>query len=83
LENLPTLEQVPTTPPPLFGRNEAAVPPTGGIEQPLTTTLPPLFGRNIPRNDIIPDTGIAEQPETQQPEEEPSNEGQEIAGPLA
>jgi hypothetical protein len=41
--DLPTLEQVPTTPPPLFGRNEAAVPPTEGIEQ------PPLFGRNIPQ----------------------------------
>jgi hypothetical protein len=40
LGDLPTLEQVPTTPslPPLFGRNEGAVPPTGGIEQPLTST---------------------------------------------
>ena len=37
LENLPTLEQVPTTPtPPLFGEN-TNVPPSGGIlEQPLT-----------------------------------------------
>jgi hypothetical protein len=25
------------TPPPLFGRNEGAVPPTGGIEQPFTS----------------------------------------------
>lgn len=25
-------------PPPLFGRNEGAVPPTGGIEQPFTST---------------------------------------------
>jgi hypothetical protein len=153
------LEQLPDQPP-LFGRNEAAVPPTGGIEQPFTTTTPPLFG-NIPqgggfgilqepetpptfgqavpeghtlagegeniqpmnttfptpqpfppptpgfkapqtsidispdlapeddqdetddgRNDIIPDTGITEQPETQQPEEEPSYEGQDTAGPL-
>jgi hypothetical protein len=37
LGDLPTLEQVPTTPPPLFGRNEGAVPPTGGIEQPFTS----------------------------------------------
>jgi hypothetical protein len=38
LENLPTLEQVPTTPtPPLFGEN-TNVPPTGGAEQPVTPT---------------------------------------------
>jgi hypothetical protein len=160
LGDLPTLEQLPTTPPPLFGQNDANVPLAGGIEQPLTTTTPPpLFGRNIPqgggfevlqesetppmfgqavpegptlagedgdiqpmnttfptpqpfppptpgfkapqtsidispdrapedgqyetddgRNDIIPDTGITEQPETQQPED--SSEGAETAGPL-
>ena len=42
------LEQLQNDQPPLFGRNEAAVPPTGGIEQPFTTTTPPLFG-NIPQ----------------------------------
>ena len=39
-------EQLPDQPP-LFGRNEAAVPPTGGIVQPFTSTTPPLFG-NVP-----------------------------------
>ena len=48
LEDLPTLEQVPTTPPPLFGRNVESIQPTEIIEQPLTTT-PPLFGKNIPQ----------------------------------
>jgi hypothetical protein len=43
LENLPTLEQVPTTP---------TLPP---LEQvPTTPTPPPLFGRNIPLQTIVP-----------------------------
>jgi hypothetical protein len=53
------LEQLPDQPP-LFGRNEAAVPPTGGIEQPFTTTTPPLFG-NIPQGGGF---GILQEPET-------------------
>jgi hypothetical protein len=144
-ENLPTLEQVPTTPspPPLFGRNiplqgsgvfgqptttttptptpfpfgqispEGTTPTVEGEDiQPMNTTFPtpqpfppPTPGFKAPqtsidispdlapeddqdetdddgRNDNIPDTGIAEQPETQQPEEEPSGEEQDIAGPL-
>jgi hypothetical protein len=32
--------------------------------------------------DLLPDTGITEQPDVQQPEEEPSNEGEGPAGPL-
>jgi hypothetical protein len=53
------LEQLPDQPP-LFGRNEAAVPPTGGIEQPFTTTTPPLFG-NIPQGGGFE---ILQEPET-------------------
>jgi hypothetical protein len=52
------LEQLPDQPP-LFGRNEAAVPPTGGIEQPFTSTTPPLFG-NIPQGGF----GVLQEPET-------------------
>jgi hypothetical protein len=46
--------------PPLFGRNEGAAPPTGGIEQPFTSTTPPLFG-NIPQGGGF---GILQEPET-------------------
>jgi hypothetical protein len=46
--------------PPLFGRNEAAVPPTGGIVQPFTSTTPPLFG-NVPLQGGF---GILQEPET-------------------
>jgi hypothetical protein len=53
------LEQLPDQPP-LFGRNEGAVPPTGGIEQPFTSTTPPLFG-NIPQGGGF---GILQEPET-------------------
>lgn len=47
LENLPTLEQVPTTPtPPLFGEN-TNVPPSGGVEQPVTPIPSPAQRPNI------------------------------------
>jgi hypothetical protein len=54
------LEQLQDDQPPLFGRNEAAVPPTGGIVQPFTTTTPPLFG-NIPQGGGF---GVLQEPET-------------------
>jgi hypothetical protein len=53
------LEQLPDQPP-LFGRNEASVPPTGGIVQPFTSTTPPLFG-NIPQGGGF---GVLQEPET-------------------
>jgi hypothetical protein len=53
------LEQLPDQPP-LFGRNEGAAPPTGGIEQPFTSTTPPLFG-NIPQGGGF---GVLQEPET-------------------
>lgn len=75
LENLPTLEQVPpTTMPPLFGQ-DTTVPPTGGIEQPLTTTTPqipprlPGGGANVPT-----EGGSAEQPPTPQDDQD-GNQG--------
>jgi hypothetical protein len=33
-------------------------------------------------NDLLPDTGITEQPKIQQPKQEPSNEEQDTEGPL-
>jgi hypothetical protein len=60
LGNGGVLEQLQDDQPPLFGRNEAAVPPTGGIVQPFTTTTPPLFG-NIPQGGGF---GVLQEPET-------------------
>jgi hypothetical protein len=64
LQNLPTLEQVPTTPPPLFGRNDATFPPTGDItgEQPPTPTPPPLFGQIAPEGPTLAGEGENIQP---------------------
>ena len=72
LENLPTLEQAPATPPPLFGGgNDANVPPTGGIEQPpIATTQPtPGGGANVPN-----EVGSAEQPPASQ-DDQNDNQG--------
>jgi hypothetical protein len=64
----------------------------GPFPPPPTTPVPPVpppgqEGTDDGRDDLLPDTGITEQPEVQQPEqeqkqEEPSNEGKETAGPL-
>jgi hypothetical protein len=64
-------------------------PPTPGFKGPQTSIdispdLAPEDDQDETddgRKDIIPDTGIAEQPEIQQPQE-PTNEGQDTAGPL-
>jgi hypothetical protein len=79
----PTEPPVPPVPPPT-----TPVPPV----PPPTTPVPPVpppgqEDTDDGRDDLLPDTGITEQPEVQQPEqeqeqEEPSNEGQETAGPL-
>jgi hypothetical protein len=84
------------TPPPLFGQAIPEGPATlageGENIQPMNTTFPtpqpiPDISPDLApdetddgRNDNIPDTGIIEQPETQQPEN--SSEGAETAGPL-
>jgi hypothetical protein len=62
LGNLPTLEQVPTTPPPLFGRNVESIQPTENIVQPppTTPTAPPIFGSNIPQGGFE----VLQEPET-------------------
>ena len=54
LENVP-LEQVPSTSPPLFGGgNDMNVPPTGGIEQPLTPQTTPGPGAGVPAEEQPP-----------------------------
>ena len=62
----PTSE--PTVPPETGQGEEDGTGGSGGIKPPV--------------KDLLPDTGITEQPDVQQPEEEPPNEGQGPAGPL-
>jgi len=70
LGDLPTLEEVPSTPPPLFGGgNDAIVPPTGGTEQPPATQPTPGGGANVQT-----EGGSAEQPPATQDDQD-DNEG--------
>jgi hypothetical protein len=70
-----------------LGTGVITPPPSGVAPPPPTTPVPPVpppgqEDTDDGRDDLLPDTGITEQPEVQQPEQEPSSEGEGPAGPL-
>jgi hypothetical protein len=94
----PELKQPPTTPPgpgepfgsiPEGGTAPEVAPPTIAPEDSQGYNRSGTDGGTgagggvkPPVKDLLPDTGITEQPDVQQPEEERSNEGEGPAGPL-